>query len=158
MDIRYIKAGIGDIPTMIALRFEFAAALGEKLDDHVAQQLRTNLQRYFHDALQDQTLICWYAMEGNTPAGMGAINIRHQYPTGKNLSGKVGYVFSMFTRADYRKRGIASTILNKLVDSAHEQGITAFELHATKEGEPVYVNNGFKIHGEPTLRKFLQLP
>jgi hypothetical protein len=51
--------------------------------------------------------------------------------------------------------GICKGILNALVEEGTRRGITAFELHATPEGELVYKNNGFAIHVEPTYRKFI---
>lgn len=36
-----------------------------------------------------------------------------------------------------------------------ETGVTGFELHATKEGEMVYKQNGFVIHDEPTYRMII---
>lgn len=41
------------------------------------------------------------------------------------------------------------------LEEGSSQGITAFELHATAEGEHVYKNSGFTIHPEPTYRKYM---
>jgi GNAT superfamily N-acetyltransferase len=61
----------------------------------------------------------------------------------------------MYTVPEFRRMGISSNILNRLVDTGKEMGITAFELHATEVGEHVYKKNGFLIHNEPTYRKFM---
>jgi GNAT superfamily N-acetyltransferase len=60
----------------------------------------------------------------------------------------------MYTLPAYRRKGICKSILNLLDDEAQKYGITAFELHATPEGEKVYLQEGFVHHNEPTLRKF----
>jgi GNAT superfamily N-acetyltransferase len=79
----------------------------------------------------------------------------HQQPGNfRNPSGRKGHIMNMYTMPGYRNRCICTTILNKLQETAKEMGITCFELHATKLGEPVYVKNGFKMHGEPTYRKY----
>lgn len=62
---------------------------------------------------------------------------------------------NMYTVSELRRKGICKTILNLLVEEGKKIGITAFELHATKEGEMVYIQEGFIYHNEPTLRKFL---
>ena len=62
----------------------------------------------------------------------------------------------MYTAPPFRKNGICRNILDKLISDAANSGITAFELHATKQGESVYKQNGFEIHNEPTYRKFIQ--
>ena len=61
---------------------------------------------------------------------------------------------NMYTLQEFRKKGICTSILKILIDEGVLAGITAFELHATKEGEPIYKNNGFKIHSEPTYRLY----
>ncbi len=40
------------------------------------------------------------------------------------------------------------------MDHAIGLGYTAFELHATKAGEHMYLQNGFVAHGEPTYRRY----
>ena len=62
---------------------------------------------------------------------------------------------NIYTAPQHRRKGLATIILNKLIDSAKEKGITAFELRASKDGEPVYVSEGFRLHPEPTYRKYL---
>jgi GNAT superfamily N-acetyltransferase len=61
---------------------------------------------------------------------------------------------NVFTLPAYRKRGISSQLLDKIMDHAIGLGYTAFELHATKAGEPMYLQNGFVAHGEPTYRRY----
>ncbi len=74
----------------------------------------------------------------------------------KNPSGKWGYIMNMFTVPEFRRKGICKSILNLFVEEGKKIGITAFELHATKEGEMVYTQ-GFIHHNEPTLRKIFKL-
>lgn len=73
----------------------------------------------------------------------------------KNASGRVGYLMNMYTRPAYRRRGICKQLLNLLTEDARLLGITAFELHATPDGEFVFKQEGFKLHGEPTYRKYI---
>ena len=41
------------------------------------------------------------------------------------------------------------------MEEGKKYGITAFELHATKDGERVYIQEGFVHHNEPTLRRWV---
>jgi GNAT superfamily N-acetyltransferase len=150
----YKRAGVEDIPTIIELTHAFALEYAGQLDaDHVAQW-KAQLREYYPSALIIGDVLCWYAAVDGIPVGLGAINVRQQYPSLKNISGKVGYVFNMFTHQQYRRMGIAATILTTVVASAQELGIRAFELHATNEGEPVYLKHGFGLHPEPTYRMY----
>lgn len=62
----------------------------------------------------------------------------------------------MFTYPEYRRKGISSLLLNKIIESARLKGYKAFELHATKDGEPMYLKHGFEYMNEPTLRKYIR--
>jgi predicted acetyltransferase len=73
----------------------------------------------------------------------------------KNPSGKWCYIMNMYTVPAFRRNGICKNILNLLVKEGKKNGYYAFELHATKEGEKVYIQEEFVHHEEPTLRKFI---
>jgi GNAT superfamily N-acetyltransferase len=62
---------------------------------------------------------------------------------------------NIYTLPEHRRKGICKGILEHLVEAAKEEGVTGFELHATKEGEMVFKQNGFVIHDEPTFRMIL---
>jgi hypothetical protein len=81
--------------------------------------------------------------------------LREQPGNFKNPSGKWAYIMNMYTYPSFRRLGICTGILKALTDEASLNNITAIELHATKNGELVYVQNGFVIHNEPTYRKFI---
>jgi len=58
-------------------------------------------------------------------------------------NGKTGYILNMYTIKEYRKNGIGSMLFQKLIDEARLMGLAKIELHATKDGEPVYRKFGF---------------
>ena len=104
-------------------------------------------------SIANKTFVACYAKCGEDLAGVGAIYLREQPPTLKNLSGKWAYVFSMYTFPKFRKKGIASSILRQLMEKGEELGVKTFELHATPDGQQVYPQLGFTIFPEPTFRK-----
>ncbi len=50
---------------------------------------------------------------------------------------------NMYTRPEYRRRGIASKTLDLLVKDIRARGITAISLEASDMGRPVYEKYGF---------------
>jgi GNAT superfamily N-acetyltransferase len=54
----------------------------------------------------------------------------------------------MYTKENYRGRGIATNLLIKLVDEAKTSGISKIWLGASKMGRPVYKKFGFKESDE----------
>jgi ribosomal protein S18 acetylase RimI-like enzyme len=117
-------------------------------------KLREELYHYFSKHLPDNSYICCFASVEGEIAGIGGMKVIEYPGSFKNLQGTRGYIMNMYTKPRFRKKGICSTILNQLMETANTMGIRSFELHATKEGEPVYIKQGFEKHDEPSYRKW----
>ncbi len=152
--IHYSHATKSDIQTMISLRTEFMVEFLGPQTYEAVQQLEQQLENYLSHAIENKSYICWIATSENKTVGIGGMAMREQPGNFKNPSGKSGYIMNMYTVPAYRKKGICTTLLRRLMETGKEMGIILFELHATKEGEPVYQKSGFQIHGEPTYRKY----
>ena len=72
-----------------------------------------------------------------------------------NPSGRSGYVFSVATDPDMRRRGYARACLVALLDWFREQGVRKVDLRASAEGEPLYRSLGFVRTPEPVMRLVL---
>lgn len=154
-NIEYVKAGKQHIPQLIQARIDFFIEhSGPKQEDKIAE-LKTHLEAYLSIAIEQEDYIGWLAMADGEIAGAGGIVIRQRPGSFINPTGREAYVMSMYTAPAHRRKGIAATILNNLVAVAKEMGVKLVELHATPDGEPVYVKNGFKLHPEPTYRMHL---
>ncbi len=59
---------------------------------------------------------------------------------------------NMYTKPEYRRKGIAIKILDILVKESNNKGITAISLEATDKGRPLYEKYGFvKMNNEMEL-------
>lgn len=154
--ITYHKATTGDTGILAEHRILFATELKGEQPEEMTNALRAQMTAYFNKATAENTCISIIAKAGDNIAGIGSVHIREQPGNFMNPNGKWGYVMNMYTVPAYRRRGICTGILDALISEAQKEGITAFELHATKEGEFVYKQNGFTLHNEPTYRKFIQ--
>jgi GNAT superfamily N-acetyltransferase len=154
--IIFKRADESDIPAMIRLRIEFFEEHFGKQEAATEQTLREQLDIYFRKALKNNSYVSWFAEIDKQPVGIGGMVIRERAGNFKNPEGKDAYIMSMFTRPEHRRKGISTGILNRLVNSGREMGIRFFELHATPEGEQVYLKNGFLLHPEPTYRKYIE--
>jgi predicted acetyltransferase len=155
-DITYYKAEKRDLQILVDLRVEFLVEFWGEQSMQAIDELKNGLTEYYDHALNDNSYICYLARIDNTVAGIGGMIIRQQAGNFKNPTGIVGYIMNMYTNPSFRKKGICVSILNLLLEEGKEQGIKLFELHATKEGEQVYPKQGFKIHPEPTYRKYVE--
>ncbi|MGW1747970.1 GNAT family N-acetyltransferase [Streptomyces sp. NPDC002092] len=65
--------------------------------------------------------------------------------------GAVGYVFSVATDPDARRRGYARACMDTLLDWFRECGAARVHLTASPDAEPLYASLGFKPKPDPLL-------
>lgn len=154
--ITYHIAGPQDIETLVEYRLIFAQELAGVMPPEQVNILRNQMTDYFERATAARNCLSVVALCGEAVAGIGTVQFREQPGNFKNPSGRWGYVMNMYTVKRFRKRGICTDILEILIEEGKKYGITAFELHATPSGEPVYQKSGFIMHQEPTYRKYME--
>ena len=59
-------------------------------------------------------------------------------------SGKIGLLSNMFTDPSYRRKGIAKTLLSKVIDEAKTQGCGTVQITASNMGVLLYSDYGFE--------------
>jgi GNAT superfamily N-acetyltransferase len=153
-DIQYFLATEKDTALVLDMRMRFAEEYSGKQSEEHERISRASLTDYFNREL-NKNYICWYATVNGEVASISGLVIRIGPGNTRNPSGIWGYIMNVYTKPEYRRKGLSAVILDKLLATASEHGIKAFELHATPQGEYVYIKNGFQIHNEPTYRKFL---
>ena len=153
--IQYHKAGVKDIQTLVDYRVEFLVDFHGSQSGEATEELKLRLTTYYTQALQEKSYVCYLAKIGNEVVGIGGMIIRIQPGNFRNSSGRVGYLMNMYTVPSYRRKGICTVILENLVAEAKSREINLLELHATSDGEYVYKQQAFKIHPEPTYKRYL---
>jgi GNAT superfamily N-acetyltransferase len=83
---------------------------------------------------------------------VGTLDRRPPGPRRPLASSVVGHVSSMATDPRWRRRGLARTALEALLDWFGERGAASVTLNATAEGEPLYRSLGFSRQPHPALR------
>lgn len=106
------------------------------------------LTDFFENKLADGSLVEWVVEDKNEIVATAAIVFYQFPPTYTNKTGWKGYITNMYTRNDYRKQGIATMLLEKLVEEAKRRGVKKLWLGASKLGRPVYEKFGFRETGE----------
>jgi len=80
-----------------------------------------------------------------------------EYRIGKagNPGGTAGYVFSVATDPDARRRGYARACMDTLLDWFRKRGAARVRLTASLEAEPLYASLGFRPKPDPLLELML---
>jgi GNAT superfamily N-acetyltransferase len=97
-------------------------------------------RRYFESG--EQTTVI--ASDGETLVGCASLSYTWIMPTFSHPTGNRAHLMNVYTRADYRRRGISKKMVEILIDEAKENGVTEISLDATEMGRSLYESLGFK--------------
>ncbi len=142
--MNYRKATFEDIPSLIALRKQ--QLIDEGIDPVV--QIDEELKNYFKQCFINETIIEWLVEDKGTIVATGAIVFYAFPPSYTNASGIRGYITNMYTHPTYRKQGIATSLLERLIQEAKDRNVIKVWLGASTLGRPVYEKFGFKQSDE----------
>ena len=152
MNLTYKRATIKDIDLLTITRIEVLRAATRLSDDTDLSEVERQSYNYYQKALCDDSHIAYLVFDGTRFVGAGAVSFFQVMPTYHNLSGNKAYIMNMYTRPEYRRRGIAIKILDMLIKESKNRGITAISLEATDMGRPLYEKYGFvKMNNEMEL-------
>ena len=60
------------------------------------------------------------------------------------ISGKIGNILNVYTKIEYRKKGIAGNLLKLAINEAREMKLSYLELKSTEAGFNLYKELGFE--------------
>ncbi len=89
---------------------------------------------------------------GGRPAASGCVWLREMQPSPGHPHGMVPYVLSVYTRPEFRRKGLASMIVEEAMEWARKHGYYKVVLHASKTGRKVYSQLGWKRTWEMEFR------
>ena len=151
--ITYRKATLKDVEMLAKMRVVFINEVFKIKKSKDADQLRKELVEYFTTTLSDQSVITWLAEYDNRIVSTGSLVLWHAPPTytGLGKKGMRGYILNMYTEKEFRKKGIASILLDKLIIEAKALNLEYIHLHSTEDGIRVYRKLGFQDTKFPEL-------
>lgn len=140
---RYKRATPADIDTLVETRLIVLRAANKLAADTPLPQVKSASRAYYADALAHGKHAAYLAYDGTKFIGAGGVSFYQILPTVSNPSGERAYIMNMYTDPDYRRRGIAKTMLDLLRREAEARGIYRLSLEATDAGKPLYEVYGF---------------
>jgi len=127
---------------------EMASPTEEELSAH------DESYRLWAREMMKRRLLHVYIVEtsGMKPAASGGVWLREMQPSPGNLQGMVPYVLSVYTRPEFRRKGLASMIIVEAMEWARKHGYYKIVLHASRTGRKVYSQLGWKRTWEMEFR------
>jgi GNAT superfamily N-acetyltransferase len=120
-------------------------------DPGVLDRMCAAMTGYLQDALPSGDYLGWVADAGGEVIASGGVVIHRLPPGPRNMDGREGYVMNIYTIPDWRRQGVATAIVQTILDHLKAQGIPVATLHATPVGRPLYERLGFASTNEMRL-------
>lgn len=139
MEIEYRKLTGNELDTFIKMRINQLREEGAKEDI----DLYPALNDYYKRHMADGTFVAWLALDVDKIIGTSGMSFVEKPPYFGCPSGKIGLLSSMFTDKEYRRKGIASELLKRVVDEARNYGCGTVQITASDMGVKLYTAFGF---------------
>lgn len=142
-NIEFRKATTEDIDLLVRTRIEVLRAANGLTGSEDMSEVEKQSHEYYEKALADETHTALLVFDRDQFIGAGGISYYRVMPTYHNPTGRKGYIMNMYTRPEYRRKGIAFHTLGLLVQDARKKGIISVSLEATAAGRLLYEKYGF---------------
>ncbi|GAA1819384.1 GNAT family N-acetyltransferase [Planosporangium flavigriseum] len=156
--IQVREATVEDAPELVRLRAVMLASLdgtepaAGPWQEAALRSLRTRL------AEPAGSLVAFVVDAPHQPGALASAVvgvIERRLPSPDNPAGDTGYVFSVATDPQHRRRGYSRACMQALLDWFQRRGVTRVDLRASAEGEPLYRSLGFERTRDPAMRLVL---
>ncbi|MEE0100938.1 MAG: GNAT family N-acetyltransferase [Acutalibacteraceae bacterium] len=140
MAVTYRKSIKTDFDTLAEMRIQQLVEEGAK----PSFDLKPYLLDYYSRHFDDGTFISWLAADGGRLVGTSGMSFVEKPPYYGCPSGKIGLLSSMYVIKEYRRNGIARTLLDKVVRESEDYGCAMVQVTASDMGVLLYTGYGFQ--------------
>lgn len=141
-------AELSDIAELVRLRAEMFASMGIELEN---KSWQLDAAEHYERKLSNGAVVGAVVDRPNATgigtgigiASGGVVSFLDQIPSPTRPFNTIGHISSMFTEPAHRNAGLATKVLDLLLEQIRRRGVTIVELHATPEGEKLYRSRGF---------------
>ncbi len=141
VEMRIIRAqnaaGLTDI------RMEYLIEDFPEMPQEQAEHIRAKLPRYYAEHL-NVDFFAYIAEDNGKPVGSAFLVINEMPPNSNFPNGRIGTVLNVYVAPDYRRQGIASSLMEMLISDAKAMELDYIELKASADGYPLYKKLGFE--------------
>jgi len=117
--------------------------------------LRAATESWIAGVLANQQYVGWLVEDSGAIVAGGGILLREQFPTpGCYKTGKWAHIMNVYTKPEYRRRGLARRLMHLMIEWCTAQKIDQLTLSASDEGRPLYQSLGFQQTSDMRLSNF----
>ena len=122
-------AEMNDIPVLIELRKKQLIDEGLPSVSNIDTDIDMQLSDYFTSTIVDGSFISWVMENDGEIIATSGLCFYSLPPNFSNPTGRTAYVTNMYTKPEYRRKGIAAELLNMVIDEAKSREYKVIRLH-----------------------------
>ena len=140
--MEFRRANTNDIESLVNMRIAYLKDDYGTLSEEQIIRLKEQLPIYFNSHV-DKDLKAYIAVQEKEVVSVILMLIVEKPANPSFITGKTGTLLSVYTKPEFRRKGIANKLLNMVIEDAKSMDLSFIDLHATKDGYPLYLKNGF---------------
>ena len=109
--------------------------------------LEVSLRDFYTRNMAAGKYVSWLAFDGDKIVATSGMSFAEKPPYFTCPTGRLGILSSMYTDPDYRRMGIATGLLDRVVKEAKDYGCGTIYITASNMGVKLYESYGFKHNG-----------
>jgi pyroglutamyl-peptidase len=138
------RATVEDIDVLVEMRLALQREIGALYADAPAEGAAQANRQYLQWAMPAGEFLAWVAEANGHLVACSGLVFYSRMPGMHGLASREAYVMNMYTHPAYRRLGIASELLNRMIQFAKNRGARRIWLRATSMGKPIYEKIGFE--------------
>ncbi len=143
--VQIVQAGAEDLEELMQWRMEvLREVFWMSPEDRRLPSLTEANRAYYEETLPKGEHIACFAVLDGRKVGCGGLCLQKEMPSPDNRSGVNAYIMNVYSRKEWRGRGIGRAVLSWLISKAKEAGAGKIYLETTREGRPLYSSLGFE--------------
>ena len=147
-DMHIREALIGDISIMAEYHRRMFEEIWEKKGEHLDAVKASEIEKAYTEKLETEmnsgACKAWVIEDKGEIISSGAITFVSFVPTPNDLSSKVAYLHSVYTKESHRNGKCAQRIVRAAISYCRSNGVNTIILGASNAGKPIYEKIGFR--------------
>lgn len=123
--------------SLVDMRMLFLREDCKDISEEQFCKIAENLPSYFENHI-DKDCFAFGAYDNEKLVSIALLLLIEKPSNPRFVTGRIGEVLNVYTVPEYRRQGIATKVMQMLMDFAKENALDFVELKATKNGYPLY--------------------
>ncbi len=138
------QASVADISALEQLRMDYLKEDFGELTDEQEQMLLAEIDPYLRWHLGTGLMVFVARDDEAGIVSCAWLLLIEKPPSPRFPHGRTGTLFNVYTAPAFRRRGLASKVMDALIEDARIRHLDLLELNATEDGYPLYRSLGFR--------------